>query len=151
MAVGLCVGGYYYADFHGSQGRKLDGEAGHKLVMVQGLAPQPGRPALVEFWGTYCPPCIASIPHLNELYSQFGPRVQFVAVSSEDFSVVKGFMARQRISYPVAVDSSHEFFSAWDVSAVPTLIFMDADQKVKWRGHSMEMTSAKLASLLNGS
>lgn len=151
IAVGLCAGAYGYSTFHGAQGRKLDGDAGQKLTMVQGPQAQSGRPVLLEFWGTYCGPCVASIPHLNDLYSRFGSRVQFVAVSPEGADVVKAFMATHKIAYPVAVDPSHEFFQAWNVKGVPTLIFLDSGQKVQWRGHSMEMTDAKLASLLGGS
>ena len=151
VALGLCAGGFLYSEYHSSQGRKLDGEAGRQLVMVQGVPAKPGRPVILEFWGTYCGPCVASIPHLNELHTRFGSRVQFVAVSGEDMGAVKGFMATHQINYPVAVDPVHAFFKAWNVKSVPTLIFLDSNQKIQWRGHSMEMTDAKLASLLGGS
>lgn len=150
MASSLCAGGWLYSEFHGSQGRKVDGDATGKLVMMQGRAAQPGRPVILEFWGTYCGPCVASIPHLNELYASYGSRVQFVAVSAEDTGVVKAFMASHRISYPVAIDPGHDLFHAWKIKGVPNLIFLDSNQKMQWRGHSMEMSDAKLASLLSG-
>ena len=151
IAVGLCAGACGYSTFQGAQGRKLEGEAGQKLTMVQGQQPQPGRPVILEFWGTYCGPCVASIPHLNELHGRYGTRVQFVAITAEPADVVKAFMTTQKMAYPVAVDPGYEFFQAWNVKGVPTLIFLDGNQKLQWRGHSMEMTDAKLASLLGGS
>jgi thiol-disulfide isomerase/thioredoxin len=151
LAIGLCAGGYLYSELHGSQTRKLDGDAAQKLVMVQGEPARHGRPVILEFWGTYCGPCIASIPHLNELHSHFGSRVQFIAVSGEDAGTVNAFMANHKIAYPVAVDPGHDFFKAWGVKSVPTLIFLDSNQKAQWRGHSMEMTDARLTSLLGGS
>ncbi len=151
FAVGMCAAGYGYSTYHGAQGRKLDSDAAQRLVMVQGKPAELGKPVLLEFWGTYCGPCVASIPHLNELHAHFGNRVQFVAVSGEDEGTVKAFMTSHKITYPVAVDPTHEVFKAWSVKGVPTLIFLDANQKMQWRGHSMEMTDAKLASLLGGS
>ena len=150
LCLALVAGGWFVSDYSSRQGRRLDSAAAHKLVMVQGNPPatDTGRPVLLEFWGTYCGPCLASIPHLNQLHAKFGPRVQFVAVSSEDFQVVKAFMTQTKLSYPVAVDPTHEFFEAWKIKGVPTLIYLDANQKEQWRGHSMEMTDEKLAGLL---
>jgi thiol-disulfide isomerase/thioredoxin len=150
VAAGFCAGVFLYSGYQGAQGRKLDGDKARNLVMVQGQPAKPGRPVILEFWGTYCGPCVASIPHLNELYAKFGSKVDFVAISGEDIGVVKAFMEREKIAYPVAVDPSQDFFKAWDVSGVPTLIFLDSNQAKQWRGHSMAMTEAKLASLLGG-
>ncbi len=148
VILSLCAGGWLYKDFRGSGERKVDSGAAQGLVMIQGTAPKPGMPVILEFWGTYCGPCIASIPHLNELHEKFGSRVQFVAVSGEDTGTVKAFMANHRMAYPVAVDPSHEFFGAWKVKGIPDLVVLDGNQKQLWRGHSAALTSAKLASLL---
>jgi thiol-disulfide isomerase/thioredoxin len=150
LAVGVCAGGWWYSHHQGAEGRKVDGEAARMLVMVQGEPAKPGNPVILEFWGTYCGPCVASIPHLNELYARFGSRVQFLAISGEDTGAVKGFMTSHKIAYPVAVDPGHDFFRAWSIKSVPTLIFLDSNQKMQWRGHSTEMTDARLASLLGG-
>ena len=43
-----------------------------------------GQVTVIEFWATWCPPCRASIPHINELYKQFKDKnVAFVGVSDE--------------------------------------------------------------------
>lgn len=142
--------GWFASNYYGQESRKLEGTAAKNLVALQGSLPTPGaaRPVVLEFWGTYCGPCIASIPHLNELYAKFGPRVQFVAISSEDRDIVKAFMKEHRLNYPVAVDTTHEFFEVWGIKTVPTLIYLDANQKEQWRGHSMQMTEERLAGLL---
>jgi hypothetical protein len=57
-------------------------------------------------------------------------------------------MSRTAMSYPVAVDPTREFSSKWKIEGVPTLIFLDSNHKEQWRGHAMELTDAKLASLL---
>jgi thiol-disulfide isomerase/thioredoxin len=148
LVVCLMVGGWFVMDYRKQQTRKFGSEAGQKLVMIQGTRPSDGKPVVLEFWGTYCGPCVHGIPHLNQLYAKYGGRAQFIAVSSEPAATVRQFMARTAMSYPVAVDPSHEFFSGWKIDGVPTLIFLDANHREQWRGHAMEMTDEKLSSLL---
>ena len=57
------------------------------IVMLQGERPKIGgdsaKVVVVERWATWCPPCVASIPHLNALYDKYNGRVEFVGVTDE--------------------------------------------------------------------
>jgi thiol-disulfide isomerase/thioredoxin len=150
IVAAMVAAGWYVKDHRDSQARNFRSEAGQKLQMLQGSMPGEGKPVVLEFWGTYCGPCVRSIPQLNKLHAKFGQKVQFIAVSGESAQTVRGFMSRTQMSYPVAVDPSREFSSKWKIKGVPTLIFLDANQKEQWRGHAMELTDAKMAELLKG-
>lgn len=148
ILVLACVAGmWFFKDYRGGQTRKFHSEAGQQLSVLQGNMPAEGKPVVLEFWGTYCGPCLQSIPHLNQLHTKFRGKVQFIAVSGEDPSTVRNFLKRGSIGYPVAVDIAGDFFKAWSVRGVPTTVFLDGNQNEKWRGHPMELTDAKLASL----
>jgi len=57
-----------------------------------------GKAVVLEFWATWCAPCVAAIPHLNELATQFKDRpVVFLSVSDETPSVVEAFLQKHPI------------------------------------------------------
>jgi thiol-disulfide isomerase/thioredoxin len=63
-----------------------------------------GRPLLLNFWGTWCPPCVREMPELDRFAQQFKPdgwQVLGLAVDNE--SAVKDFLLRQPVSYPIAL------------------------------------------------
>lgn len=59
-----------------------------------------GQVVLVNFWATWCPPCIAEMPSFQELYGDYQDKVVFLFVSSEDHKTVRGFLDRKNYSLP---------------------------------------------------
>ena len=59
-----------------------------------------GKVVLVNFWATWCPPCIAEMPSFQELYKDYKDEVVFLFVSSEDHQTVRGFLDRKNYSLP---------------------------------------------------
>ena len=54
----------------------------------------------LNFWATWCPPCIAELPSIQNLYDEFGDRVSFVLVSQEPPSTVNAFLEKNDYSLP---------------------------------------------------
>ena len=52
---------------------------------------EPGKVYVVEFWATWCPPCIASMPHLSQLQNKYADSVQIISISDEPLEEVEGF------------------------------------------------------------
>ena len=55
----------------------------------------------INFWATWCPPCVAEMSEIHELYKKYGNRVAFMLVTSEKPDVVKAFMEKQGYVLPV--------------------------------------------------
>src|SRR4030095_15566093 len=63
-----------------------------------------GKVVVLEFWATWCGPCVATIPHMNELADQFkGEPVQFVALTQEPEKTVAAFLPKTPIHAWVAL------------------------------------------------
>ncbi len=86
-----------------------------------------GRRVILDFWATWCPPCVREIPHFQQLSDESSPTdLLVVGVTSENDSVLGPFVAAHRMRYPVVSAD----LSAWPepfslVTALPTTFFLD--------------------------
>lgn len=89
---------------------------------------------VIDFWATWCQPCVRSLPKLVELSREFeGDGVQFVGISIDsprNISKIKPFASSMGITYPVLMDPSGELMGELNVTAVPTLLIVDKDLNI---------------------
>lgn len=105
-----------------------------ELVNVAGgsvrLSELRGRPVVVNFWGSWCPPCRAEIPELSK-FAADNPDVALlgVAVRSGSGSVLAGKAKSLGITYTV-LESTPAVLAAWDVNVYPTTWVVDAKGEI---------------------
>lgn len=95
---------------------------------------------VLEFWATWCAPCVKSIPHINKLANHFRGTVSFVGVSSETKQKVSSFVKKKPMEYGVAVDQSKQMQSAIACSAIPLALVIGDDNIVRWQGSPSKLT-----------
>jgi thiol-disulfide isomerase/thioredoxin len=113
----------------------------------------PGQIYIVEFWATWCGPCLQAIPHLNELKKQYGDKITVIGVASsergdstaEKLQGVAEFVERGNppMEYSVAFDDSPSMNTDWleasEARGIPTTYVIDARGRVAFIGHPMEL------------
>ena len=110
---------------------------------------------VVEFWATWCGPCIKSIPHLTDMAKKFKD-VQFVGVSSEEADVVKKFVAKMgdKMDYNVAVDDERKtsagYMEEFGINGIPHAFIVDKLGRVVWHGHPMDGLDKAIEQVLAG-
>jgi thiol-disulfide isomerase/thioredoxin len=60
-----------------------------------------GEVVFINFWATWCPPCIAEMPSLQKLYTSYGNRVVFLFITNDDFKVVRRFKDKNNYNFKV--------------------------------------------------
>ena len=113
-----------------------------------------GQVYVMEFWATWCGPCVSSMPHLSDIQEEYGNKVKVIGVSSEtDPEIVTTFLAKtnkrdnklnnDRMRYTVAVDpdrsTSRVFMEASNQRGIPTAFIINGQGQVAWIGHPMKM------------
>lgn len=108
-----------------------------------------GKPLIVEFWATWCPPCRTSIPHLNELYKKHREKgLEIIGVTKEDEATVSSFVKNIPIDYHVAFDSGGKFGKPFGIKGIPHAMILDKEGKVVWEGHPMSLPESQLEAVL---
>lgn len=92
---------------------------------------------VIDFWATWCKPCLKSIPgliELDELYEE--EQVAFIGISIDsprNQSKVRPFTKSMGVNYPVLLDPTAEVMADLLVTAIPTLLLIDSDGNVVYR------------------
>jgi len=91
-------------------------------------------PLLIDFWATWCKPCIKELPHLDDLYQKYKERgFQLVAISEDSprsLSKVKSFVAGNRYEFLVLLDENSTVQRKFNFRAIPYTILLDRDGHV---------------------
>jgi len=101
---------------------------------------------VVEFWATWCPPCVMSIPHLTEIQKRYRDKnVVVVSITDEPPPLVTQFVQNQgdKMGYTVACDKGQETHSSYMFAAgqvsIPTTFIVDRKGKIAWIGSPFDM------------
>lgn len=79
---------------------------------------------LINFWATWCPPCIAEMPSLHELHADYKDKVDFYFVSNEKVEVLNEFLSKNNYDFNVHIPTT-QYPKAFDVSSIPRTFLID--------------------------
>lgn len=112
---------------------------------------------VIEFWATWCGPCLDAVPNLNELQEKFKSNNDLVFISMTDENPEKIQATLDRIDFKTIVVSDQSKKTHKDlqvekdgVMMIPLTVLIDNNGNVKWKGHPEELNEEKLNSFLKG-
>ena len=85
-----------------------------------------GKPVLLNFWATWCPPCRKEIPDLQKFHEEYGDRIVLLGINwGEDPEDVKEFLERYGATYTNLLDRDGKFFVKYRLTGLPTSYWID--------------------------
>jgi thiol-disulfide isomerase/thioredoxin len=122
------------------------------------LADYRGRVVMLNFWASWCPPCLREMPSLERLRLKMAGRpLAIVALdSAETREEVDAYLSRMKLGFPVLLDPEGDNTKRWKVFALPTTFLLDADGRVRYvltgptewdEGEALEVIESLLAEL----
>ena len=122
--------------------------AGVELELFDGttttLGDLQGRPAVVNFFASWCPPCVAEMPEFEAVHQQRGDQVAFFGLALQDTRhAAEALVELTGVTYPVAEDPDGTLYRQFAGIAMPTTVFLDADGRVVER-HSGILSRSEL-------
>jgi Trypsin-like serine proteases, typically periplasmic, contain C-terminal PDZ domain len=109
-----------------------------------------GKTIVLNFFATWCPPCVEEIPFFIKVYNSYKNRnVQFIGISLDsDLNALKNFISEKGINYPVIIDDG-KVSNIWGINAIPTTFILDRNGNKIGDPKVGSMTQAELTSLLD--
>ncbi len=109
-----------------------------------------GRPVVINWWQTFCPPCITEIPELNELVEKYADRdVEFLAIADNEMAELTPFLQKHPFTFDIALaddEAVHVFGQGY-----PRHVIIDGDGKVVYDIHGYSPDTADRIDMVIGS
>jgi len=96
-----------------------------------------GKVVVVDFWATWCGPCVGEMPNMKKMYAEFKPQgVEFIGVSLDQpedqggLKALKEFVAKEQIEWPQYYQGKgweSEFSKSWGINSIPCVFVVDAN------------------------
>ena len=106
--------------------RRLDGKGRIDLASLRGK-----KPIVLDFWASWCVPCIHESKRLEAARKTYGDRVEFIGVDTKDFSDdARRWQRVHGIGYPSVHDGSGSVLTKWGGLPIPKIFFVDRSGRV---------------------
>ena len=95
-----------------------------------------GKPIVINFWASWCGPCVAEMPVFDNLYKELGDDVVFMMINltdgrNETIATATSFIENSGFVFPVYFDTKYSAATVYGVSSIPATVFIDADGNIK--------------------
>lgn len=90
-----------------------------------------GRKVMINFWATWCPPCKAEMPAMQQLYNQANGYMDILAINIDPKNDVAGFVRENQLTFPILLDESGKVNEDFSIISIPTTFLINEDGMIE--------------------
>mgnify|MGYP005725484971 CR=1 FL=1 len=106
---------------------------------------------IIDFWATWCPPCIESIPHLNQLTEAFKDKpVTFLSITYEPEEMLTAFLKKHPLKTIVGSDNDFAMFKSYKAWGIPMVVIVNREGFIASIVHPTKLTTEVIETVLEG-
>lgn len=91
-----------------------------------------GKPVVINFWASWCPPCTDELPYFERIRSSYGDRVTLITVSNEAPGIAEGYLQKEHLDLPLIEDPNGKIFAAYKIPPIPDTVVLDSAGNVSY-------------------
>ena len=133
LSTGIISPNYVETEKEGSYNFWLEDFNGNRVSFSE----YKGKVTFINFWATWCPPCVAEMPDIHSLYKERNDEVAFVMISlDKDKQKAREYIKQKAYDFPVFFLKS-SLPNTYDTHAIPTTYVLDKNGSIKVENHGM--------------
>ena len=122
--------------------------SGVKLI-VEKLPNLENKFVFIDFWATWCSPCLETLPHVDKLAEKYKNKVVFLAISDEKEMEVRKFLQKNNFNFLIfGIDIQKDLYSKLEIKAIPQYYLISPQNTIVDFGYSSEITDIYLDSVI---
>lgn len=97
------------------------------------LSEEKGKVVILNFWATWCGPCVGEMPAFQRLYGNYGDTISIITINmGESQETVEQFVEDNRYYFPVAYDPDREICDLYPIQGIPYTLILDSEGVVRY-------------------
>ncbi|HAQ07968.1 MAG TPA: alkyl hydroperoxide reductase [Bacillus bacterium] len=105
-----------------------------------------GKKVMLNFWATWCPPCKAEMPAMEQFYKKYSDEVEILAVNLDPQNDVAGFVNEYGLTFPILLDQGGETQHTYSILSIPTTLIIDEEGIIQ-KKHIGSMTYEQMVEI----